>query len=176
MKTAADLIKRVDQLLEQGTTVLSQQYNMEHHTSPLVHENEFIGFRTAVLSFIERVYGTEHTHFLEFNKNVRSSYAFSIQSGIAILQVIKDELAGGWLFTIRGLLTAEVFSDFLEMADHFLENGFKDPAAVMAGSVLEEHLRQLCISNGILVEEETPDKTFPKKADRLNNDLAKADI
>ena len=38
---------------------------------------------------------------------------------------------------------AELFADFLEMADYLLSEGYKDPAAVLGGSMLEEHLRQL---------------------------------
>jgi hypothetical protein len=31
---------------------------------------------------------------------------------------------------LKGLITAEVFADFIEMAEHLLETGYKDPAAV----------------------------------------------
>ena len=62
------------------------------------------------------------------------------------------------------------------MAEHLNELGYKDPAAVMTGSVLESHLRQLCKNNLIDTEETRGDKQVPKKADRLNNDLAKKEI
>ena len=41
-------------------------------------------------------------------------------------------------------------NDFLDMAYHLLENDYKDASAVMIGSVLEEHLRQLCNKFGFL--------------------------
>ena len=50
---------------------------------------------------------------------------------------------------MKKLVSAEIFSDFLEMAAHVLEQDYKDPAAVMIGTVLEENLRQLCHSAGI---------------------------
>ena len=62
------------------------------------------------------------------------------------------------------------------MAEHLLESGYKDPAAVMAGSVLEEHVRQLCSKNGIEIEDDREGKLVPRKADRMNADLAKADV
>ena len=62
------------------------------------------------------------------------------------------------------------------MAEYLLSEDYKDPAAVMAGSVLEEHLRQLCLKNNIEVEIESQGKVKPKKADRLNSELAKAEI
>jgi hypothetical protein len=62
------------------------------------------------------------------------------------------------------------------MAAYLLAQGYKDPAAVVAGSVLEEHLRQLCAGNDIDVETESEGKLNPKKADRMNADLAKAEV
>lgn len=41
------------------------------------------------------------------------------------------------------LIEAEVFSDFLEMAQHLLDSGYKDPAASLAGAVLEDGLRRV---------------------------------
>jgi len=62
------------------------------------------------------------------------------------------------------------------MADHLLDSGYKDPAAVICGSVLEEHLRQLCIKNNIPIEVKKNGKMKPINADQLNADLAKQNI
>ena len=83
-------------------------------------------------------------------------------------------MAGGWLNTAKGLVSAEIFADLLEMAEHLLEEGYKDPAAVVAGSVLEEHLRQLCQRSDI--EMTQPGGGKPKKADLLNADLVRAGV
>ena len=81
------------------------------------------------------------------------------------------------MFTTKGLVSAEVFSDFLSMAEHLLSEHYKDPAAVLAGSVLEEHLRQLCQRNSIPIEPIRSDGTsVPLKADALKAELAKAGI
>ncbi|WBL23837.1 HEPN domain-containing protein [Zunongwangia sp. HRR-M8] len=58
------------------------------------------------------------------------------------------------------------------MAEHLLEENYKDPAAVMIGSVLEEHLKQLCQKESIETFIIKNDKKIPKKADRLNSELA----
>lgn len=62
------------------------------------------------------------------------------------------------------------------MAAHLLEQDYKDPAAVVIGSVLEENLRQLCHSAGVETEIKKDGALIPKKADRLNSDLAKAEV
>jgi hypothetical protein len=78
----------------------------------------------------------------------------------------------GRLQTLEELIHSDVSGDYLQQADALLRAGYKDPAIVLAGSVLEQHLRQLATKHGITV--------FAggvwKKADRLNADLAKAGV
>ena len=94
-----------------------------------------------------------------------------------IVEALKEDLLAGNLRTIQELIHAELFADFLEMADHLLAEGYKDAAAVIAGSSLEAHLRQLCQKNGIDVDFTTAKgDVVPKKASRLNADLAKDDV
>jgi hypothetical protein len=134
------------------------------------------GFRSAALSFIQRSYGASHVHFSEFSKHVNGLFDSDVECGIAIIEVIRTEISQGWLANLKTLVTAEVFEDFIEMAEHLLRNGYKDAAAVLAGGVLEEGLRHLCRKHGIEIEIEVDGQKIPKKADRLNTDLAKADI
>jgi hypothetical protein len=161
------------QLLEMGQQVLSTRHPYE---SDWVDSGAIKGFRSASLSFIERVYGTEHTHYKEFSSNTDGYRPEDASMGVAILQAIKTEIEGGWLFSLKGLVAAELFADFIEMAEHLLEAGYKDPSAVILGSVLEGHTRQLCQNNSIDIEEYKDGKPVPKKADRLNSDLAKANV
>lgn len=170
-----DLITRIEQLIIQGQKVLETRKKIDEYEE-FVDSGKIRGFRSAALSFIERVYGKEHTHYNEFNNTVDGYRPTDAQIGISILEAIKDELEGGWLFSIKGLITSEVFADFIEMANYLLDQGYKDPATVIAGSVLEEHLRQLCVTNGINIEFESKGILKPKKADSLNSELTKSNI
>lgn len=169
-----DLITRVDELILLGNTALSKQSTSGGYK--FVDSGAMTGFRSAALSFIDRVYGANHPHFCEFRQRTEGSHPSDAERGIAILNAIRSEIAGGWLFTFKGLVDSELFSDFLEMAEHLQENGYKDPAAVMAGAVLEEHLRQLCLKHKIEIEEKKDGRIISRKADRLNADLAKSEI
>lgn len=91
---------------------------------------------------------------------------------VAILAAMKADYAAGYAQTISELIHADLFGDFLEMAQHLSSEGYKDPAAVLAGSVLQEHLRKLCVKNGLPVT----DAAKPIKADRLNSDLKAAGV
>ena len=62
------------------------------------------------------------------------------------------------------------------MAQHLLAEGYKDAAAVMIGGVLEEHLRQLCLTHGVAISTSKAGVDVPRKADALNADLAKANV
>lgn len=77
---------------------------------------------------------------------------------------------------IKSLVSAEVFSDFLEKASYLLSEGYKDPAAVMIGSVLEQKLRQLCQRNDIETVMVKERKKIPKKSASLNAELFKAGV
>lgn len=70
---------------------------------------------------------------------------------------------------LDSFVRAEIFEDFLSMAEYLLSEGYYVPAASLVGGVLEDSLRKLCGKNNISY----PDKT---KINSLNTDLAKAGI
>lgn len=91
----------------------------------------------------------------------------------SILKALRTEVADDCMASFTELIHADLFADFLEMSEHLLDQGYKEAAAVLAGGVLEEHLRKLCIKNSIsLVGTSGKNKTM----DPLNIDLAKAAI
>jgi len=91
-----------------------------------------------------------------------------------ILCKVRDDLKLGFIGKISSLLHQEIFTDYLDMARHLLDEGYKDASAVIAGSTLESHLRQLCLTNHIDVTVPNRDgTTSPKRASRMNDDLKK---
>jgi hypothetical protein len=197
--TTDELLQRVDELIEMGKAVLATRHRETYidkgpyrdRPPRQVSGPEYVdggmlrGFRAASLSFIVNVYGEKHPHFTEFAKipdlndpsYVKDDPSYA-KEGLGILQAIRGEIEGGWLYTVRSRVTAEVFTDYMEMAEYLLEliaNG-KDPAAVIAGSTLEAHLRQLCMKNGIPVTQSQHGKDAPLTGEPLNIALAKAGI
>jgi len=170
------LIERIDYIIEQAEIALQNGTRNQFGTLE-ADSAKTRTFKTSGLSFILDLYGNEHPYYKEF-ENVLSRYKYEsyINGGIEIIKNIKVEIENGWISTIKSIVSAEIFSDFLEMAEHLLSNDYKDAAAVMIGGVLEEHLRQLCLSNKIDVSYEKDGKIIPYKADRMNSELAKSDI
>lgn len=176
IKKSEDIIKRIDQLIEKGKELLTAIFTIQYRRGSFVNYGRFTGYRSTALSLLRNVLGEDHVYYVEFKNGVSSNVPARVEAGIEILKSVKEEIEGGWLFTIKGLVSAEIFADFLDMATYLLESDYKDPAAVMIGSVLEEHLRQLCNKNGISIEVSSGGKTKPKKADLMNADLTKAGV
>jgi hypothetical protein len=97
----------------------------------------------------------------------------TLQPVRGMLQALRDDYQSGYLQSVVELIHADIFADFLDMADYLIQQGYKDPAAVISGSVLEAHLRKLCDKQSIPIVR--PDGV-PKKADALNSELATAGV
>lgn len=95
---------------------------------------------------------------------------------VGVVASLHTDLKSGYLASLQELIHGEVFADFIEMADHLQNEGYKDAAAVLACGTLEAHLRQLCGKNGIAIEGNTATGIQHKKADQMNADLAKAGV
>jgi hypothetical protein len=182
--TQVEVLRWLDSVIAKGVSALASKKSSAPHPAVsrrgpdpsytdlgLVQE-----FRAAGLSFIRAAYGVEHSHYTEFNVTSRNQAPEETMKGLSVLRAVRGEIEGGYLGTVRELLRAEVFANFLEMAEHLLEQGYKDPAAVMIGSVLEEHLRQVATRNNITLTFEKDGKQVPKKADTLNAELAKVEV
>jgi len=167
-----DFVKRADEILALGNTAMATRRSNEY--GEWVDEGAFAAFRSASLSFVANVFGQKHPYYTDFAERAIVPEPSHVRLGSGIINAAKGELAGGWIRTTRGLVSAEIFGDFLEMADHLVSEHYKDAAAVIAGSSLEEHLRQIAQTLGVPTTVAKGGDFVPKKADTLNADLAGA--
>lgn len=127
--------------------------------------------QTRCLAAIERIGGRNSVYYerataiLEVKDHPWSHLAAQVGVAMSLLSDLRND----YLKSLEEIIHSDVFSDFLEMADHLLESGYKDAAAVIAGSTLEAHLRLLCGKHGVA----TSSAGKPKKADTMNADLVK---
>ena len=136
-------------------------------------------FLTMARAAIERVGGKGSVYVRQAEASLdkfghQNPYNIPILGGI--IEALKSDLESGYVISVQELIHGEIFGDLLESATHLLEEGYKDPAAVLAGSVLEEHLRQLCKKNSIETEVNTKSGVRAKKADQMNADLSKSEV
>jgi hypothetical protein len=90
-----------------------------------------------------------------------------------VLRALKYDYEHDYLRRFEELVHAESSASYIDMADDLFRQSYIHAAAVIAGSVLEQHLRQLCMQNGIDVK--TPDDKY-RKADALNGALSNAGV
>jgi hypothetical protein len=169
-----DFSRRVDQLIEQADTVINTRFTADSFGTQYVDPGAMAGLRGASLSFLSSVFGDKHALVRTLESTANRTALASAKAAREILIAAKTEMEGGWTMKVRGLVAAEFFSDFLEMGEYLLSEGYKDAAAVIIGSVLEEHLRELCRGAGIATEIERDGRPVAKKADLLNSELASA--
>jgi hypothetical protein len=173
---SSDILARADELLKKCAEVRGTLHYSSDGIYKWVDTGRMDGLRAACLSFLRAVFGEQHPYYSLFTLRVTSSDLSDLDSAESLIREAREEIAGGWLRKLRGLLAAEILADFTEMALHLLEGGFHDAAAVIVGSTLEEHLRQLAGGAGVDVTLNIGPDVVPKKADRLNNDLASAGV
>jgi hypothetical protein len=87
-----------------------------------------------------------------------------------VIVALRLDYERGYLRSIEELIHADVFSDFLDMAQELEEKEYIHPAAVLAGIVLEENLRKMSTRFGITMKA----GSSPKSADTLNAELVKS--
>jgi len=168
----SDFAKRADELIGLADRAIAT-HRVSDYGSSWVDRELWSAFRSASLSFLRNAFGEQHPYYTEFAVRVKDADKYDTEYGKGILLAARDEVAGGWVATATGIVSAQIFSDFLEMAEYLHGEGYKDPAAVMVGSVLEEHLRQLARKYGVPIEVVVNAKSTAKKADVLNADLVK---
>lgn len=135
-------------------------------------------FLTLAKSTIEQIAGINSRYAKEVASIEAEDYAISYQTApiAGIVTALRSALQADFLETASELIHGELFSDFVEMAQHLLDEGYKDPAAVVVGAALESHLRQLCVKHGIETEVSSSKDPRAKKAERMNQDLAKEGV
>jgi len=97
----------------------------------------------------------------------------SLDRMVPRLKGIKDDYVKGLLDDFPLLVRAELAADYLEQATLLFGTGYRVPAAVLAGAVLEDALRQLCTDQGIPTG---TGKGKRKTIDPMNTELAKAGV
>ena len=91
---------------------------------------------------------------------------------MGVVEALIDDLKKGYLEQLMEIIHAELFGDFLEQAKYLLKKGYKDAAAVIAGTTMEIHFRKLCDKHKISLFKSKGDKIVPKTMDELKKDLA----
>ncbi len=161
--------KQLDDIL---TEYVSIKVKSRHDDcSDVLKEEDISALQSRCLASIERVVGKSSVYYETATRILdEKKHAWGLRGVVGVVQALLYDLCNGYLKALQELIHSDVFADFLEMADYLSDSGYKDAGAVIAGSALEAHLRNLANRYGISVA--TGGK--PKNADALNAEIVKA--
>ena len=165
------LEKQLEAVLDDFHLLRSQSIQNDLSDKPK-HERQALVSR--MVAAVHRLSGTNSTYSQEIDRLLKQfPYLHDHTTSIAgVATALLADLKAGYVQSLAELIHGAIFGDFLEMAEHLNGTGYKDAAAVISGSTLEIHLRELCQKAGITIEDQKPDGSLvQKKADRLNSDL-----
>lgn len=165
------LQKRFDELLSQADEVAETKQTKFSEFSgsyEQVDSDMLLGWCVKARNLLANACGKDSEHFTSFLvAEEPQSYEDNptrLSRLRAVFRAAKEDFEGGYLSSVRNLVQAEVFSTELEQARELLTAGYRLPAAVICGVVLETNLRTLCVTHGLPIG----------KLDKMNADLAKA--
>lgn len=172
--------KEIDLLVSLGDKIVQQASSADSgfEGNDLVNVSSWV---TRLGQLIRKLYGENSQNFDNYNAAISIDNFYNIHrnwyghisqlQGIAL--AVKHDIENDLLGSIKGLLQADLFADFLEIGEHLLEEGYKDAAAVTIGAVLGDGLRKLCNKNEIKT---IKPNGSPMTIDPLNAELAKKNI
>ncbi len=165
---ASPFESELDTLIQEYTNARRQSKHGD--ASDIISDVLVRQMQTRCLAAIERAAGRGSVYFEQAKAILESKdHSWGHLAGqIGVAESLLHNIRNGYLKTLEELIHSELFGDFLEMAQHLLETGYKDAAAVVCGSTLEAHLKQLCKKAGI----STDNTGKAKKADTINGELA----
>lgn len=122
--------------------------------------------------------GLEYKEQLQtiFTKYEDSRPDLALDCCIGILTSLRERIKLGLLLEIEELISGNIFSDFLSQAKYLLSNDYKTAAAVIAGIVLESHLRNVCIKENVSIVKNKNNKDIPLTAGSLKDALIRSKI
>ena len=152
------VLEAIDKMLSMSTDFDNRYDKLQHTIETGLFEDlayfsnrgDFIANTLRRKDFLNLVRMFKFTHAKsDLHKSQIDDFHEDLRGIISHLNVIKREIDDGLIFSIAELARTEIFADFLEMGKYYLDEGHKDAAAVIIGGVLENEIRQLCITHSI---------------------------
>ncbi len=142
--------------------------------SDILTRTQVWDLRTRCVAVIERATGPNSAYRKSIASiNARKDHDWNcLGNEIGVARALLSDIRNCYLTSLEEIAHGDIFGDYLEMADHLQEKGYKDAAAVLAGGTLEIHLRNLGKKGGVPITT----NGRAKKSEQINSELAKKGI
>lgn len=136
-----------------------------YHT---LEEGKLQEWIVRVENIIEKISGKDSSYFRTLTENKKPRHMSDeldvLNATLPVMKAFKEDFDKGLCRSTQNIIEASLFLDELEQAQELLSSGYIAASAVIAGVVLETHLRKLCLEKSIDLA----------KLDKMNADLAKS--
>jgi hypothetical protein len=157
-----------EQLKQVEKTETQKQSLMGGSTYQYIEPHLILNWAVKARTLISNSCGKDSEHYASFVTAEESqSYEDSptrLKRMGAVFLAAREDFEGGHLNSIRNLVQADLAGGELDQARELFASGYGAAAAVVAGVVLENTLRNLCVKHGLAAG----------SMNRMNADLAKA--
>jgi hypothetical protein len=164
--------RRFEELISFGTQILGTRRAPPPHIvgDDRVDLEKSQQWATSVSQCLSSLFGADSEYYKSFAGRFKHpGYYSDLLTGLAVIKAAQNDYVKGYLIEARTLITAEVFDDILEQAEHLLQQSYYQAAAVLAGCVLEDTLRKVAERNGCTLQDRP-------KLDGINAELAKKGV
>jgi hypothetical protein len=154
------IVDRLSMLINEGYGVILASGNDRETqgVSPRV-EGTYVQWHLGSLSFFATVFNPGNIYLEAFgripNECPHEHFLVSqVEKGLGILRAAQNEINFGALPGIEALFSAEIFEDFLSMAEHLFDQKYFAVVPSLVGAVLEDGLRKIAKRKDLIVKQE----------------------
>lgn len=149
------MVQRLSMLIAAGYGIIGGESD-DGNVEPSV-QGMYVEWRLGSQSFLSTVFSPDNVYVEAFGQipaECPNGYHLTreVHKGLGILRAAQTELGFGALPGIETLFSAEIFADFLAMAEHLLDQKYFAVVPSLVGAVLEDGLRKIAKRKGLTVK------------------------
>jgi uncharacterized protein YutE (UPF0331/DUF86 family) len=138
------VIERIKLLIEEGSRIV-------HEKGPPQGLDPAFGWVISVTRVVEIVCPNPKARYITALEELQEHHAPFVQVPLLVplLTNLLSDIEAGMLVSVADQARAEVFDDFLDMGEHYLDAGQVPQAGVIVSAVFEDTLKKICRKHGI---------------------------
>jgi hypothetical protein len=148
----------ISKIIEQLTNLIAEweilrRWNEYWQTLSQEHEQKCEGFLSQIYAFVSQNIKSHNWYHISIIKITNGNHSFTIPQAVGsiveILKRLKSDIENWFLKWFESQISAEIFDNFLDHWEQYLNNDMKNEAGVIIGITFEDSIRKLARLIGI---------------------------
>lgn len=134
------------------------QVGRNRHDSDYLDDKSWHRWANNVLNLLMIVFGKDSDYYSNFKSLYNKDpvpRSDTLETAIGIFSAAINDYESGFLFSVRNVISGEIFGDFVALSKEALREGQKDVAAVLACAALEDALKTYAGQHQLDVKEKS---------------------